>query len=61
MIYLRMKKKNKNEDRKKLLEEEMRKNLLRRKVQQKKIDKQREGKLNDSNVRQLDCRASKKK
>ena len=36
MIYLRMKKKNKNEDRKKLLEEEMRKNLLRRKVQTEK-------------------------
>ena len=61
MIYLRMKKKNKNEDRKKLLEEEMRKNLLRRKVQTEKNRQPKGRKINDSNVRQLDSRASKKK
>ena len=61
MIYLRMKKKNKNEDRKKLLEEEMRKNLLRRKVQTEKNRQTKGRKINDSNVRQLDSRASKKK
>ena len=61
MIYLRIKKKNKNEDRKKLLEEEMRKNLLRRKVQTEKNRQTKGRKINDSNVRQLDSRASKKK
>ena len=36
MIYLDMKKKNKYLERKKVLEEEMRKNLLRRKIQKDK-------------------------
>ena len=62
MIYFSMNRKNKIIDRKKILEEEMKKNLLRRKNQTKnKLNFFKKGKKNDVDVWPVDRKTGKGK